>query len=317
METTTSCSVPTIFILLVVGLLTFMGFTVSLPDGSAPADPLVIVVTATSDGAPPPVNTAAPALTNTPSAPDTAGATAFATIDPTLLPPPDAGTATLAPPSPAAPIATASPTIATVPIGDDGCPRYIVVVGDTIARIAAEFGVEIDAVLALNSIDDPRRLQIGQELLIPVPGCEPPITDTPTPTIPPSSPTPTMEPFDLVTPGPTDTPPPTAVSPQVAITGVQNPGDLNTEAVEMRNMGATFNLQSWTLIDSDGNLFRFPAYRLQQGTRVVVYTRSGNNTPGALYWGQDDAMWRPGETVTLSDSTGQVRATFQVSADQQ
>ena len=44
---------------------------------------------------------------------------------------------------------------------------YVVVKGDNPVTIAKKFKVSYDDLVALNHIDDPRKLQIGQKLLIP------------------------------------------------------------------------------------------------------------------------------------------------------
>jgi LysM repeat protein len=44
---------------------------------------------------------------------------------------------------------------------------YVVVKGDTPVTIAKKFKISYDDLLALNHIDDPRKLKIGQKLLIP------------------------------------------------------------------------------------------------------------------------------------------------------
>jgi len=69
------------------------------------------------------------------------------------------------------PVAAASPTAsvplppvsASLPSGEIGNDQR----GDNPAAIAKRFGVNYDELLKVNSIDDPRRLQIGQRLLIP------------------------------------------------------------------------------------------------------------------------------------------------------
>ena len=45
---------------------------------------------------------------------------------------------------------------------------YVVAKGDNPVTIAKKFKVSYDDLLALNHIDDPRKLQIGQKLLLPV-----------------------------------------------------------------------------------------------------------------------------------------------------
>jgi LysM repeat protein len=79
-------------------------------------------------------------------------AAAIATA-PTSLPTP-----TTAPPAAAA---TPSPTV--------GEQVYVVRPGDNPARIAAQFGIRTQDLMAANNIDDPTKLQTGQSLKIPPP----------------------------------------------------------------------------------------------------------------------------------------------------
>jgi LysM repeat protein len=74
------------------------------------------------------------------------------TATPTPIPP----TATLIPTSPTLVPPTATPVI------------YVVRAGDTLTTIAEKFGVTVEALQEANAISDPRRLQIGQELIIPI-----------------------------------------------------------------------------------------------------------------------------------------------------
>jgi LysM repeat protein len=50
----------------------------------------------------------------------------------------------------------------------DSGKTYVVAKGDNPVTIARKFKVSYDSLLALNHIDDPRKLKIGQKLLIPV-----------------------------------------------------------------------------------------------------------------------------------------------------
>lgn len=68
-------------------------------------------------------------------------------------------------PSPTSTVA-AGPPIATATL--EATPEtYVVVEGDTLFDIAANFGVTIEALSEANGIDDPTLLQIGQVLVIP------------------------------------------------------------------------------------------------------------------------------------------------------
>jgi hypothetical protein len=221
-----------------------------------------------------------------------AEATTVATIDPALLPP----IPTNLPPG--EPSAT---------LEGDGCIRYAVQSGDTIIAIAQQYGVFPGDILTVNDMteEDARNLQIGQVLIIPVQGCVALLT----PTVVPS---PTNTPFALTLMAPTVTLPPTAVNAQVVIEDVLDWGNVNTEAVEIRNMGSVVNLQGWTLSNERGETFRFPEFRMQQGSLVRIYSRQGQNTPAALYWSRETPAWNEGDTVTLADAAGQVQATCRV-----
>lgn len=83
---------------------------------------------------------------------------------------------------PAAPGSTAVPTTtapgttppppAAVPTATRALPageRYVVQSGDTLAEIAAQYGVTVDAIVQANRLDNPDLITPGQELIIPNP----------------------------------------------------------------------------------------------------------------------------------------------------
>ncbi|MCR4405614.1 MAG: LysM peptidoglycan-binding domain-containing protein [Anaerolineae bacterium] len=53
-----------------------------------------------------------------------------------------------------------------------GVVTYTVQAGDTLSKIAKEFGVTVEAIVEANNIEDPSLLQVGQVLIIPVAGPE-------------------------------------------------------------------------------------------------------------------------------------------------
>lgn len=80
-------------------------------------------------------------------------------------------------PAPLTPLPTATPTITPTPV------IYVVKPGDNLLAIARIYGVTVEAIQEANGILDPRRLQIGQELIIPMDesALRTPPTPTPTP----------------------------------------------------------------------------------------------------------------------------------------
>ena len=79
-------------------------------------------------------------------------------------------------PVPATPSATPEPTFTPTPV------IYAIKEGDTLIPIARQFGVTVQEIIDANGIADPRRLRIGQEIIIPVRPEESGPTVVPTPT---------------------------------------------------------------------------------------------------------------------------------------
>ncbi|OAI43263.1 hypothetical protein AYO41_02245 [Verrucomicrobia bacterium SCGC AG-212-E04] len=71
--------------------------------------------------------------------------------------------------APAAAAAPAAKTAAKAPSqeADHGAKTYVVVAGDNPNTLAKKFGVSESALLKANGIEDPRKLRIGQKLVIP------------------------------------------------------------------------------------------------------------------------------------------------------
>ena len=209
---------------------------------------------------------------------------------------------TLVPPaSPTAEIDAGSPTPSSM--------EYQVQEGDTLGTIAGEFGISLYDILAINDLQDPNNLYIGQIILVPT-GPLPTLTFTFTPT---------ATGLPSATPTPFGTRPPTATStptPQPTVLTIQRilgAGDLETEQVQITLTGSQeLMLTGWQLVDSSSHTFIFPRLELFPGGAVQVNTRSGINTATDLYWGLPAAVWESGETAQLLDETGALRATFQV-----
>jgi LysM repeat protein len=99
------------------------------------------------------------------------------TVTPTDTPRPTVTRRATFTPVPATPSDTPLPTATPTPI------IYVIKKGDTLLPISRKFGVTVKEIQEANGITDPRRLQIGQEIIIPVrPGeGEPTVVPTPTP----------------------------------------------------------------------------------------------------------------------------------------
>lgn len=79
-------------------------------------------------------------------------------------------------PVPATPSDTPTPTVTPTPI------IYVIKQGDTLIPIARRFGVSVQDIQEANGITDPRRLRVGQEIIIPLKPGEGEPTTVPTPT---------------------------------------------------------------------------------------------------------------------------------------
>lgn len=191
---------------------------------------------------------------------------------------------------------------------DDGCQRYFVVAGDNCSVIAARFEVSVEDLISINDGINSTcsNLRVDQEVLIPGDSCQPPPTSTP-------QPSPTRTPFPIGTFSITNTPAPTATNPDVEIVQILNFGDVNNEQIDLRNTGTgVVEMAGWTLEDDDGNVFVFPDFRLQPSQVLRIFTRVGQNTPGALYWNQQVAVWEDGDVVTLLNAAGDLQSRYEV-----
>jgi serine/threonine protein kinase/LysM repeat protein len=177
-----------------------------------------------------------------------------------------------------------------------GCEEYAVVAGDTFFGIAEMFGVSGSELAALNDLSDNPLLQIGEILLIPSDTCQESVVASLAPTV------------NLTAIHQTAT----ALASPIKIS-VRNPGVFDAEGVGITNLNSTRDVSGWQLVDEDGHIYEFPDMILFSSGSVTVYTRSGQNTPVALYWNEGEALWEAGEVATVLDADGGVVATVVVS----
>jgi LysM repeat protein len=71
----------------------------------------------------------------------------------------------------APPSAVATPTPEPTPVPAPTPQVYVIKQGDTLSKIARAFGVTVDELLAANkdTIKDPDRIKVGDQIIIPVP----------------------------------------------------------------------------------------------------------------------------------------------------
>lgn len=213
------------------------------------------------------------------------------------------------------------------------CILHTIVEGDTPFGIAAEYGADPFLMLDANGLTEETStlLQIGQIVIVPLEGC--PVEQLPTfvDSSGAAGITETEEATDEAevtaevtetlqftltpSPSPTITLAPTAANAQIEIVGVVRPGDVTAEGVRIRNTGANLRVTGWRLTDLDGNEYVFPELLIFSQTEVTLFTRAGQNTPVALFWGLDRAVWgEDGDIITLYDAQDQVQSTLRLNA---
>lgn len=90
-------------------------------------------------------------------------------------------------------------------------------------------------------------------------------------------------------------------------------GDIATEAVFLSNTSAeAVDMTGWTIADQSEHLYTFPSFTLDPNATIVVYTGAGEDSATALYWGEEEAIWVPGEVLTLANDDGVTLGFFPV-----
>ena len=192
-----------------------------------------------------------------------------------------------------------SPTPLPLPTATPAPYVYVVQEGDTMYSIAAVYGLTLEELVAANDLADPSLIRPGDELIIPGMAAPTPAQPLEATAVPPTAiPRPVM---------PTATP---AGPPVFEIAGVLGAGNLEAEAVRIRNQGGPASLEGWSLSDSTGNEFVFPRLVLFPGVELTIHTIGGISTPTHLYWGRGEPVWDPGELIVLRDAAGETVDTY-------
>jgi endonuclease YncB( thermonuclease family) len=85
--------------------------------------------------------------------------------------------------------------------------------------------------------------------------------------------------------------------------------NLNDEYIVFENTGSgSLSIGGWSVSDEADHTYYVPSgTSLDAGERVTLYTGSGADGGGELYWGSDSAVWNnDGDTITVRDDSGSV-----------
>ena len=194
------------------------------------------------------------------------------------------------------------PSEATAAAASDQPVLHTVASGETLNIISQQYDVSVDDIMAANGMDNPNFIAVGQQLTIPIGGL-------PEPTV-----APTEAAVVEALPSPIATEPAATGGGIIGVTGIIDPGILESEAVQLVNSGAQQqSIQGWKVRDEDSNVYTFGDVSIfGDGAGVLLHTRAGDDTFSDLHWGLSEPAWRSGETLTLLDASEQVVATFVV-----
>jgi hypothetical protein len=135
-------------------------------------------------------------------------------------------------------------------------------------------------------------------------------------------PTGLVDPTYTPTPAPSSTLDPTSTSTPVQtvqaatclkIAAIVNdpPGnDLAVETVLIENnLDIPVDLAGWTLRDDQKNIYIFPVYTLASGQTLSVWSRTGVDTTGNLFWNLPSEVWNNGgDCAYLRDESGDLQS---------
>ncbi len=118
-----------------------------------------------------------------------------------------------------------------------------------------------------------------------------------------------------IAPQPTPSLPPLD-APIIEINSVIGAGDLANEVIVLRLIAdQEVLLHNWVIAGSGGSQYTLPNLLLKSG-EIQLFSGSKPvdrpDSAGTLYWNRSQPAWRSGETITLLDSLGGIRATFKI-----
>jgi LysM repeat protein len=162
---------------------------------------------------------------------------------------------------------------------------HIVAVGESLGSIAAQYGINIDAIVQANSLANPDFVFSGQRLIIPASsaGSSTAVSNDATPVL------------------------------GVEILDIEAAGDLTQEAVLIANeSNSPFNLNGWQLSKGNGPSYTFGNVQLFPGSSIRLYSTAGTDNSIALYWGQTDGVWTPESVAELRNADALTIDTYEI-----
>ncbi len=82
--------------------------------------------------------------------------------------------------------------------------------------------------------------------------------------------------------------------------------NINGEYAVLENTGNTvLDTAGWTIKDSGTNIYRFSSYEFYPGTKIILYSGTGDDSDGFFYWNSMTAVWNnDSDTLYLRDGEG-------------
>ena len=144
----------------------------------------------------------------------------------------------------------------------DNCLLHVMQSGDTPFGVADRYGADRNLLLLANNltVETSVRLQIGDELIVPLEGCNIAGETGENPAF--AAAIATLDPNII----------------DIELVAYEGLGDITSEVIRLRNNGAQLNITDWTLSDSSGNSYVFPELLLFNDAEINLYTRSGRST---------------------------------------
>ena len=187
----------------------------------------------------------------------------------------------------------------------EGPTIHIVSSGDTLGTISDIYGVTIEDIMSANNLVNANIISVGQELIIPEEGFEEQVEIEEATAVPEENVLPTPIATEVVLEGDDVV---------IEITAVIGVGQLEDEAVQIRNTGNDpVALLGWKLAHTNGQVYTFgQATLFGGGIDILVHSEQGPNGATDYYWGLSEAVWEPGELVTLLDADDNIMATYTI-----